>query len=192
LTFFTPTPSDDEPEEPAPQGGEGDDEVSFGADAWVGGFLRGDAGYLGRPWTAIYGAQSDYPRATLVLALTNDPTEPVDLVFDGLDDEAPGINRIALDINGQRVYRGDGWFAGWDGIGDGANVVWTTVRITIPPDLLVKGDNRITISNLSEAANFSSPPYILVAEGSATSFEGGLFGEPPEGEVVVSIVVSPE
>jgi hypothetical protein len=196
LTFNTPTPdastSDDEPAPPDEEADEGDsedegDELSFAADAWAGGYFRGDAEFYGRPWTAVYGALSDYPSATLVLPMTDDPTEPVELVFDGLDDEAPAINPIALEVNGQRVFEGEAWFAEWDGVGNGANAPWTTVRITIPPDLLVKGDNRVTLRNLTESANFGSTPYVLLSEGVATSSEDGLFGATEE--VAITVVV---
>ena len=54
-------------------------ELPIAADLWKGGYFQGNALYYGRPWTAIYGAQSDYPRGTFVLTLTSDPVEPIEL-----------------------------------------------------------------------------------------------------------------
>jgi hypothetical protein len=183
-----PTPISVSTIAPTSPSGQAQDEIAFEAGDWVGGFVRDDAEYYGRPWTAIYGAQSDYPSATLTLVLANDPDEPVTLVFDGLDDELPANNRVAIEINGQRVYEGESWFENWDGLGRGENAQWTTVEITIPADLLIKGRNRVTVLNLTDGANFSSPPYILLSTGTVTSTEAGLFGEPDEVNVSVTVV----
>lgn len=137
----------------------------FTAADWVGGFYRGNSGFLGRPWVAIYGAQGEYPRATLGFRLSRAPAEPVTLSLAGLDDESQGKNTIALEINGRRVYEGPCWFNGWDGAGNGENAVWSEATITIPPALLKQGDNAVTVANLSPSANFNEPPYVLVAAG---------------------------
>lgn len=158
------------------------------AESWKGGYFQGNALYYGRPWTAIYGSQSDYPRATLVLTLTDDPTEAIQLFVTGLDDELPAKCKIVLEVNAQRVYQGESWFENWDGVGTGQNAAWTTVMITIPPELLVKGNNRISLRNFTEAANFGTPPYFLLAEGEAMSTESEIFGPAPATQVTVVVV----
>ena len=133
LTFNTPTPANSGPSDDGDDAGDVADRVSFGADAWAGGFLRNDSAYYGRPWASIYGRESDYSAASLTLTLSNDPDEPIVLTFDGLDDEEPGNNQIAVEINGRRIYQGESWFPSWDGAGNGTDAAWTAVRITIPP-----------------------------------------------------------
>jgi hypothetical protein len=184
LTFNTPTPTDGEQTD-SNQQNDTADEVSFGADAWHGGFLRNDSAYYGRPWTSIYGAQSDYPAASLTITLADDPEKPVVLTFDGLDDEAPGNNEIVVLVNKQEVFRGQSWFPSWDGVGNGENADWTAVRITIPPDILIAGNNVVTIRNLTDGANFSSPPYVLLSVGTIASSEPGIFAKPDGLEVEV-------
>jgi len=36
--------------------------------------------------------------------------------------------------------------------------------VTIPADVLKRGRNEITISNLSPGGNFNAPPYVLLAD----------------------------
>ena len=217
LIFNTPTPSADEDENEddandpgleeiddeeaddeedsggdiTQQGDEDDkiaEEVSFGAGDWIGGYLRDDAEFYGRPWTSLYGAESDFYAATLYFTLSDDPENPILLTFDGLDDEEPGNNPIAVEINGQRIFEGESWFESWDGNGNGEDAAWTTVRFSIPPELLVAGTNTVTFFNLSDAANFSSPPYILLAEGTISSSESGIFGDPGDIDFEIDVL----
>ena len=44
--------------------------IAFAADDWTGGLYRGDARFYGRPWTAVYGSASPYPRASLAFSLS--------------------------------------------------------------------------------------------------------------------------
>jgi hypothetical protein len=187
LTFNTPTPTDGEQTESNDEDDIADQE-SFGADAWNGGYLRNDAVYYGRPWTSIYGAQSDYPAASLTITLADDPEEPVVLTFDGLDDETPGNNQVAVLVNGQEIFRGESWFPSWDGVGNGENAAWTAVRLTIPPDILIAGDNVVTIRNLADGANFSSPPYVLLSVGTVASSESGIFANPDGLDVEIQVL----
>jgi hypothetical protein len=138
--------------------------ASFPAEDWAGGFYRGDSAFYGRPWTAIYGAASDYPQATLRFRLSNAPTGPATLTVAGLDDELAGPNPIAIVVNGQPLFEGASPFQSWDGIGNGANAAWTDVDITIPANALRAGRNEIAIANLSPSANFGAPPYILLGD----------------------------
>src|SRR5215207_2806592 len=60
LVFNTPVPdSDDESTNtPAPEDSTAQDDMELPADAWEGGYFRGDSEFYGRPWTAVYGAKS--------------------------------------------------------------------------------------------------------------------------------------
>lgn len=138
--------------------------AAFTAADWAGGFHRGDSAFYGRPWTAIYGAASDYPEATLRFRLSGAPTGPATLIVSGLDDELAGPNPMAIAVNGQIVFEGASPFPSWDGVGNGANAAWTDAEITIPAAALRAGRNEITIANLSPGANFSAPPYILLGD----------------------------
>jgi hypothetical protein len=139
-------------------------QATFGADAWRGGFFRGDSRTYGRPWTAVYGAASAYPRAALRFRLDAPPAGPAILTITGLDDELPALNPIAIEVNGRQVFTGPSPFANWDGLGNGANAAWTQAEITIPANLLHAGRNEVAIANLSPSGNFDAPPYILLAD----------------------------
>ena len=110
--------------------------LDFTADQWAGGFYRGDSRAYGRPWTAIYGAYSAYPRAVISFVLDAAPAEPATLVVTGLDDEWDALNAIVLEVNGQPLFSGASPFANWDGVGDGSQAAWTSVQVTVPAGVL--------------------------------------------------------
>ena len=142
--------------------------ANFAAEDWLGGFYRGDSAFYGRPWTALYGAASEYPQASLRFRLSSEPTGPATLTIAGLDDELAGPNPIAIEVNGQSLFEGASPFQSWDGVGDGANAAWTDVDFTIPANALRAGRNEIAIANLSPSANFGAPPYILLGDTTLT------------------------
>jgi hypothetical protein len=82
----------------------------------------------------------------------------------GLDDEWAERNEIALEVNGQVMFSGPSPFANWDGVGDGADAVWTSAQFSIPAGSLRAGPNEIALANLNPASNFNAPPYVLVAD----------------------------
>jgi hypothetical protein len=136
------------------------------AASWEGAYRPRDPLYFGRPWVAIYGDQSVYPRATALFRLDAPPTEPAILTLSGIDDEWLDLNPIAVEVNGQQVFAGASPFANWDGTTTGAATAWTSTTVTIAPELLKAGRNRITIANLSPSVNVGSPPYILLGDAS--------------------------
>jgi hypothetical protein len=161
LTTATPSPSPAAAPTLAPAR---DVRLEFTADDWVGGYYRGDSQTYGRPWVAVYGALSDYPRATLSLTLDATPGRVATISITGLDDEWQSLNPIALEVNGEAVYTGQSPFVNWDGVGNGANAAWTTVPFTIPSGILRAGPNEIAFANLSPVASFNAPPYVLLAD----------------------------
>ena len=148
----------------APTASPGSQSTPFTAADWRGGYFRGDSQAYGRPWTALYGAWSDYPRATLVFRLAAQPSQPATLTLTGMDDELPALNPIRITVNGREIYAGPSPFANWDGTGDGSDA-WSEATITLPADLLRAGRNEVTIANRTQAASFNAPPYILLAGG---------------------------
>jgi hypothetical protein len=139
--------------------------LAFAADDWTGAYYQGNGLWYGRAWTAVYGAQSRYPSATLTFELDAAPQR--DLVFTvvGLDDELAGKNPIALEVNGERVYEGDSPFESWDGntANRGSDARWTTVEASLSAELFDEGENTITFLNLSRSGNFNAPPYNLLS-----------------------------
>jgi hypothetical protein len=113
---------------------------------------------------AIYGDLSVYPRATALVRLDTPPTVPATLTLTGVDDEWLDLNPITVEVNGEEVFAGASPFANWDGTMTGAPTAWTPVTITIAPELLKAGRNRITIANLSPSVTVGSPPYVLLGD----------------------------
>ena len=113
---------------------------------------------------AIYGSLSVYSRAAAAVQLDAAPTGPATLMLTGIDDEWLDLNPIAVRVNGQQVFSGASPFANWDGATASAAKAWTPVTITIAPELLKAGRNRITVANLSPTGNIGSPPYVLLGD----------------------------
>jgi hypothetical protein len=140
------------------------DAAAFTAADWDGAFYRGDAQFYGRPWSAIYGAASPYPQATIRFRLDAQPSGVATLTLTGLDDELAALNPIVIEVNDQQVFSGPSPFLNWDGVDNGADAAWTEVTVTIPAELLKRGRNQITVANLSPSGNVNAPPYVLLGD----------------------------
>lgn len=136
--------------------------VTLAANEWTGGYYQGNGVWYGRPWTALYGSQTQYSTASITVQLGSTPTGPVTLTLVGLNDESGTKNPIQITVNGTSIFNGTSWFASWDGQGQGQNAPWTTVAITIPTSYFTVGANSVVVSNLSNSSNFSMPPYVLL------------------------------
>jgi hypothetical protein len=136
--------------------------ATLAANQWTGGYYQGNGVWYGRPWTALYGSQTQYSTASLTVQLGSTPTSAVTLTLVGLNDESGNKNPIQITVNGTTIFNGTSWFASWDGQGQGQNAPWTTVAITIPTSYFVVGANSVVVSNLSNSSNFSMPPYVLL------------------------------
>ncbi|MBA2597374.1 MAG: hypothetical protein H0V00_12205 [Chloroflexia bacterium] len=153
--------------------------VEFVAEDWRGGYFQADGGIYGRPWVAVYGALSDFPRAALSFSLDTAPSGAATIGITGMDDELGTLNPVAVEVNGERVYEGPSPFANWDGTAQGVTAAWTTVPLTIPSGVLSAGPNEITLANLSPVASFNAPPYVLLA-GAVLEIPGGAAPQAPE------------
>lgn len=136
--------------------------VTLAANSWTGGYYQGNGAWYGRPWTALYGSQTQYGTASITVQLGSTPTGAVSLTLVGLNDESGTKNPIQITVNGSSIFNGTSWFASWDGSGQGQNAPWTAVLITIPSSYFVVGANSVVVSNLSNSSNFSQPPYVLL------------------------------
>src|SRR5215212_9672657 len=122
------------------------DAAALTATDWTGAFVSDDDRLYGRPWSAIYGATSANPRATIRFRLDAQPSAPATLTLTGLDDELAALNPLAIEVNDQQVFSGPSPFLNWDGVANGANAAWTEVTVTIPAELLKPGRNQITVA----------------------------------------------
>ena len=145
--------------------------LSFDASDWRNAFAEGDQSAYGRPWVAIYGQASDYPRATLRFNLDQQPDGTVSLTVTGLGDETGTPFPFAIEVNGVSTGEIPASFPNWnpnrDGqIGQGA--IWGQIQVDLPGDFFGDGRNEITVVSLQPGSNFGVPPYILLSEASLT------------------------
>ncbi|HKG24589.1 MAG TPA: protein kinase [Thermomicrobiales bacterium] len=137
--------------------------LSFGPGDWQGGYYRGDSGFLGRPWVALYGAQSGRGTITTSFSLDAEPSGEATLSVTGINDEWASPNPMVVTVNGVEIYNGPCPFPAWDGAGNGENAAWGTIAWSVPAGALRAGNNEIAISNLTPSSNFNSPPYIDIS-----------------------------
>jgi hypothetical protein len=154
--------------------------VDFTAADWLGGFQSLGGVTYGRPWTAIYGAASDYPRARLTFDLDAAPTKPATLVLTGLDDHLASRSRIAINVNcdyetenrcshRRRIFLGPSPFENANGAYAVENP-WTSIEFAIPAGLLRTGENSIWVANLAPTDNFNSTPFVLLGDATLETF----------------------
>jgi hypothetical protein len=160
----TPSPQVANAVAPKPQGQTKPFVFRFGAADWHGGYFRGDAEWYGRAWTAVYGAYSPNPSASLTVYLTAVPRVPASLTISGLDDEWSSKNPIVITVNGVEIFSGPSPFGNWDGIGQGEQAVWSQNSFAVPKGLLHEGANDVSVQNLAQSTNFSAPPYLLLSD----------------------------
>jgi serine/threonine-protein kinase len=138
--------------------------LKFGAADWQGGYYRVDAAWYGRAWTAVYGAQSSYPRVVLTVSLDKTPKGSASVTITGLDDEWAGTNPIVVSVNGVEIFSGPSPFVSWDGVGHGEQAEWKAVKLKVPAGTLHKGDNEIALANMAPSSSVGTPPYVLVSD----------------------------
>jgi serine/threonine protein kinase len=151
-----------EPEKPDPVS------LSLPGTEWRSGFARSDSSFLGRPWTAVYGAQSGYSEALLSFSLDAAPAGEAVLSITGVDDEGGGDSPISIAVNGVEIFSGPSPFPNWDGV-DTSNGPWTAINFTVPAGLLQEGENEISVTNHSPSATIDSPPYVLLSDTTLTT-----------------------
>jgi hypothetical protein len=139
-------------------------DYEFSASDWAGAYPNVVTDVYGRECVALYGARSQYPSARLTFVARDNGGGQAELVLAGLDDEWAGQVPIQVTVNGEVVYQGDSGFESWGPSLPEAN--WSQSAIRFDSDLIVAGQNEIVVTNLSDAANFGIPPYILLAQAS--------------------------
>ena len=141
-------------------------EFEFSATDWTGAYPDVVTAVYGRDCVALYGVNSQFPSATLRFTADDAANGQSRLVLTGLDDEWAAQAPIEVSVNGEVVYQGVNGFNNWNPASP--QVAWSQFAVTFSSDLIVSGQNEIVVTNLAEAANFGTPPYILLAEASVT------------------------
>ena len=126
--------------------------------AWQGGYPDLVPGIYPGEFVAIYGAQSEYPAASLTFELDSVPDHDMTLDITGIDDELPAKVKLQASLNGETIFEGPSEFPDWvEGMEEPGHMVFT-----LPAGTLQQGHNVFTLSNLAPDANFGEPPWVLV------------------------------
>jgi hypothetical protein len=152
-----------------------------------------------RPCVAIYAPEGAAPdaaaQASLNFQLEVVPTKQVALRIVAVDDEFETRTRVAIELNGKRVYEGDSPFANAKPAGGKAG--WTRVVFIVPPRMLKEGGNEVTVINLGKTAktraNVEVQQFIVLAKVSIRVADGPLIArvraEPAQKDVPVAFMV---
>lgn len=137
--------------------------ATFAASDWQGGYSDGGTDPYGRPWVAIFGAQSPFPSASLTFTLSDVPDGGIVLSLFGLDDDLIDSEvPISMTVNGQIGQPFDSPFK--DQGSGGIQYPWVEASVSIPAAVLKTGQNTITLANGAQSSNTDGAPYILFSD----------------------------
>ena len=98
----------------------------------------------------------------VTFSLESAPLGTAVLEVTGLDDEWAGNCQITVVVNGSIVYQGPSPWTSYGGVAQTFPTLLVDGGAGHPDGLLETGTGPIVIENLEPAANFNSPPYILL------------------------------
>ena len=101
---------------------------------------------------------------TLHLTLLKAPTAPLLLSLEGLDDDKPGTSLLEVAVNGKVVFSGKNTFPEHS---------WGRMGFTLPAEALKKGDNTITLRNVTPDTPSRSALFAEDPEKGKTDFQWG-------------------
>jgi len=128
--------------------------------AWQGGYADNKPGVYPGEFVSIYGANSDYPAASVTFERDAVPRNGAALDITGLDDEWERYENLEVSLNGIVIYSGPSEFPNWYlGMEEPGSMCFD-----LPQDALVDRQNTFTISDREPNANFGTPPYVLLGE----------------------------
>ncbi len=136
-----------------------------------------------RPCVAIYAPEGTEPdpaaRASLDFELEVVPARAVALRIVAVDDEFEVRTKLAIELNGKRLYEGESPFA--NAAPRGGKAGWTRVVFIVPPHMLKEGGNQVTVINLGKTArtrtNVEVQQFIVLAKASIRQADGTLISE---------------
>jgi serine/threonine-protein kinase len=142
-----------------------DDGTAFEARAWVGGEF--DEGSLGQPATVLDGRGSRDTQATLTFQLNVVPEDGLLLWFQLFVPEGGMGDGFLVEVNGMPF--------GLEG-GSGGAVLppgWTPIEIALPADLLVPGENVVSVTYDAPGGRAGQDATIGLGGGEIVPIDGG-------------------
>jgi hypothetical protein len=159
-----PTPEPTPQPTPAPQQPARDVSVRLADRFFVGDYDGPGSGrYHGRSASWVYGQGTPYHTMTLRFRLTEDGQigRRASLTFVGLDGESPPKNRIAIVLNGERIYVGPSPLPNDVCCGGSGPGNWGSAVFEFPGDLL-RRNNSLSVINLEASDCTRCSFYVMV------------------------------
>jgi eukaryotic-like serine/threonine-protein kinase len=135
--------------------------VTLEDNAFVGGFTN-PGGYHNRTAQWVYGQGTDYSSMTASFNVRETPRGPGELTIVGIDSEDEPKTPMRLMVNGYVLYEGPNPLPNDDQSGREGPGNWGTYTWRLPPNLLVEGDNSISIINLDPSDQINYPIFIMI------------------------------
>ncbi len=135
--------------------------ITLDDNAFVGGFSN-PGGYHGRTAQWVYGQGTDYSSMTAGFNIREVPRGPGALTIVGVDSEDEPKTPMRLMVNGYVLYEGPDPLPNDDQSGRDGPGNWGSYTWRIPPNLLVAGENSISIINLDPSDQINYPIFIMI------------------------------
>jgi tRNA A-37 threonylcarbamoyl transferase component Bud32 len=135
--------------------------VTLDDNAFVGGFSN-PGGYHNRTAQWVYGQGTDYSSMTAGFNIREVPRGPGELTIVGLDSEDEPKTPMRLMVNGYVLYEGPNPLPNDDQSGREGPGNWGSYTWRLPPNLLVEGENSISIINLDPSDQINYPIFIMI------------------------------
>ena len=157
---------------PVPVGaGGGPQAAAFDTTQLQGAYRRDDGKLYGLPAAVLYGANTSYSQGTFAFRASGVPSEGLQLVLIGLDDERQDHCRLQLVLNGTTIFDDADSFPNVppSDNGEGGQArFWGRMTIVIPNGLVLNGNNTLIIRNRTPGANLGIPYMLINNIGIAT------------------------
>ena len=125
-----------------------------GADFNGGGQSHFGKAFYGREVNYVYAQSTDASVMRASLLLEREPSTPLFLYLEAMDDDAASPCRVQISLNGHDLHNGPSGFP------EGR---WRVRRFALPASTLIAGTNVLTIANLEPSGPLGTPPWFMVA-----------------------------
>jgi serine/threonine-protein kinase len=156
---FVPIPA---PTFPPDDGDPNNGRVSLEDNAFRGGYVNQSGLYRGVTATWVYGQGTDYSRMSATFNLERRPRGEATLTIRGVDSEDSDKTPILITLNGSIVHEGSNPLPDDTDAGINAPGNWDEVSWSVGSDVLRRGENTLTITNLSQSDCINCPAFFML------------------------------
>jgi serine/threonine-protein kinase len=155
---FEPIPAPTFP----PNEDDGDGQVSIEDNAFTGGYTNENRLYRGVTARWVYGQGTRYSSMSTAFSLDKKQRGEATLIMRGVDSEDRAKTPIRIVLNDTVVHEGPNPLPNDTQAGINAPGNWGEATWSVPSDALRKGENTLTITNLSPSDCMNCPAFFML------------------------------